>query len=197
MIPSLDMLRDSVNGAAARFEPRAPELRNRCDGDAHVVSVDFRASAINNLRVWRPHCIRICAMRVLLLAALLARFSGARPTMRPTRTSIPSTPLNPLYLSLRPSARRLEQLHQVRNGCAGRTKIRSGTNATSLANESPMTCTARSSIGLKKGHQPEHVKVVYDAPRSIEADADVTKLAYHFEAGLDERGAERLRCRPV
>lgn len=37
---------------------------------------------------------------------------------------------------------------------------------------------------VEKGTQPEHVKVVYDAPRSIEADADVTKLAYTSKEGF-------------
>jgi len=37
---------------------------------------------------------------------------------------------------------------------------------------------------IEKGTQPEHVKVVYDAPRSIEADADVTKLSYTSKQGF-------------
>ena len=37
---------------------------------------------------------------------------------------------------------------------------------------------------VEKGTQPEHVKVVYDAPQSIEADADVTKLAYTSKEGF-------------
>jgi hypothetical protein len=37
---------------------------------------------------------------------------------------------------------------------------------------------------IEKGTQPEHVKVVYDAPRSIEANADVTKLAYTSKEGF-------------
>jgi len=36
---------------------------------------------------------------------------------------------------------------------------------------------------VERGSQPEHVKVVYSAPRVLEADADVTKLAYHSKHG--------------
>jgi hypothetical protein len=37
---------------------------------------------------------------------------------------------------------------------------------------------------IEKGDKPEHVKVVFVAPRSIEADADVDKLAYHSKHGV-------------
>jgi hypothetical protein len=37
---------------------------------------------------------------------------------------------------------------------------------------------------VEKGTQPEHVKVVYDAPRSFDAAADVTKLAYTSKEGF-------------
>lgn len=37
---------------------------------------------------------------------------------------------------------------------------------------------------VEKGVQPEHVKVVFDAPRVFEADADVHKLAYHSKHGI-------------
>ena len=36
---------------------------------------------------------------------------------------------------------------------------------------------------VERGAQPEHVKIVYSAPRVLEADADVTKLAYHSKHG--------------
>jgi hypothetical protein len=36
---------------------------------------------------------------------------------------------------------------------------------------------------LERGTKPEHVKVVLSAPRVFEADADVTKLAYHSKHG--------------
>ena len=36
---------------------------------------------------------------------------------------------------------------------------------------------------VEKGDKPEHVKVVYSAPRTFEKDADVTKLAYHSKHG--------------
>lgn len=36
---------------------------------------------------------------------------------------------------------------------------------------------------VEKGTKPEHVKVIYSAPRVFEADADVTKLAYHSKHG--------------
>jgi hypothetical protein len=37
---------------------------------------------------------------------------------------------------------------------------------------------------VEKGLKPEHVKIVFVAPRSIEADADVDKLAYHSKHGI-------------
>ena len=36
---------------------------------------------------------------------------------------------------------------------------------------------------VERGTKPEHVKVIYSAPRVIEADADVTKLVYHSTHG--------------
>jgi hypothetical protein len=36
---------------------------------------------------------------------------------------------------------------------------------------------------VERGNQPEHVKLVYSAPRVWQADADVTKLAYHSKHG--------------
>ncbi|HYI93138.1 MAG TPA: BamA/TamA family outer membrane protein [Bryobacteraceae bacterium] len=37
---------------------------------------------------------------------------------------------------------------------------------------------------IEKGVKPEHVKLVFDAPRVFEADADVNKLAYHSKHGI-------------
>ena len=37
---------------------------------------------------------------------------------------------------------------------------------------------------IEKGIKPEHVKLVFDAPRVFEADADVNKLAYHSKHGI-------------
>jgi hypothetical protein len=36
---------------------------------------------------------------------------------------------------------------------------------------------------IERGNQPEHVKLVYSAPRVFQADADVTKFAYHSKHG--------------
>lgn len=36
---------------------------------------------------------------------------------------------------------------------------------------------------VERGDKPEHVKVVYSAPRMFQADADVTKFAYHSKHG--------------
>lgn len=36
---------------------------------------------------------------------------------------------------------------------------------------------------IQRGSKPEHVKVILEAPRVFEADADVTKLAYHSKHG--------------
>ena len=36
---------------------------------------------------------------------------------------------------------------------------------------------------VERGNKPEHVRVVYSAPRVLQADADVTKLAYHSKHG--------------
>ena len=58
-----------------------------------------------------------------------------------------------------------------------------------------MNSTARSSTGSKKGPSRSTSRWFTTRRGSFEADADVTKLAYHFEARLDRRGAERLRCR--
>ena len=46
---------------------------------------------------------------------------------------------------------------------------------------------------VERGTKPEHVKVVYSAPRVFEADADVTKLAYHSKHGWTGARAERFR----
>ena len=37
---------------------------------------------------------------------------------------------------------------------------------------------------IEKGVKPEHVKLVFEAPRVFEADADVNKLAYHSKHGF-------------
>jgi hypothetical protein len=37
---------------------------------------------------------------------------------------------------------------------------------------------------IEKGVKPEHVKIVFVAPRTLDADADVDKLAYHSKHGV-------------